>query len=215
MNLLRSTLMRLALSALTSTAFAGDVDTSGWVTHHNKMQEFEFRFPKDLSLSFSTGERCVNDVCKPLEDFELRGADPVTGKMTRLVRFSIQRNLVKGNVSIEKYYETAMKKALDPQPGSVVILAGRNAVRIKGTAMSRKTTVKADDAGRAEVAFDGSTSPVTKSEVPVDRVAVLLNAEDLLIVTNQAAGTPFEATFEAILSTFRWVGQEPKPAKPE
>ena len=61
-----------------------------------------------------------------------------------------------------------------------------------------------DDAGRVVFAFDGSTSPVTKSEIPVDRILVLLNAEDLLVVTNQAAGTPFDATFDEILSTLRW-----------
>jgi hypothetical protein len=193
-----------ALCALTSAACAADIDKPGWVTHQNKMHEFEFQSPKDLSQTFSTGERCVNDVCKPLEDFALRGVDPVTGKMTTLVRFSIQRNLVKGNISIEKYCETEMKKALDPQPVSFVILAGRNAVRQKGTAISRSTKGMPDDAGRVVFAFDGSTSPVTKSEIPVDRILVLLNAEDLLVVTNQAAGTPFDATFDEILSTLRW-----------
>jgi hypothetical protein len=202
------------LGTLLVCATWGLAQAAGWQTYSSE-SGIEVRYPDTLLPAQTKGTSCIDNVCKPIEDFSLKawapgshlakndflkeGYNPKTGETRKAyVNFGIQRGINKDHQPLKDWYQSMKRKPLDPILEKEITVGGRPAIRRRGA-----STVYSAKGPVGETVTVGGGHGV-KGQKPVDTVYVQINDSDLLTISNTYPQTDFDATFEKILSSVQF-----------
>lgn len=178
-----STFSALILLCTVSFCAAASDDIESWKTYQNAKGEFEIKYPNSLKLHEQSGTSCIDNVCHADESFTLENSDKSIN-----ISFFIQRQLIKNNMSLTQYFESQLRRPLNPPLEKIVSFAGKPAIQRKGMFPTVISTTK-----------DGKTT-TTQSSTYMNAVDIQMNQTDVLSINCKSTSK----IYDKVLSTLKF-----------
>lgn len=146
---------------------------------------YTLRYPSTLKVDVPKGEGCANGTCRLIERIDLVGSE---GSMT----LAIQRDINPGRLAIKPWYESLIKRRLNPTTESVVAVSGRDAIQRKGLVPAETVrTVNGKEVSRSSTLQHD------------DSIFVPLGATDVLTIAVHAKNQSASAIFHRVIESLK------------
>lgn len=152
---------------------------------------YVLEYPSTLKLHMASGRACANGACRPIEQASLDGPD---GSMT----LAIQRDINPKHLAIREWYESLVKRPLEPATESPFSLGGRDAVRRRGLVPG--TTVHS---------INGKEVSRSSALLADDTIFVPLNATDILTIVLRSKSGFGSGNFDRVIDSIRFSAGAP------
>lgn len=155
-------------------------------TLHESSGAYVLQYPTTLKVNVPKGEGCSNGTCREIERVDLAAPD---GSMTLV----IQRDINPKGLAIRTWYESLIKRPLNPATESLVAIGGRDAVRRTGLVPAESVhMVNGKEVSRGSTLRDD------------DSIFVPLAPTDVLTIVVHAKSQSARATFNRVIETLRF-----------